>query len=58
MIFNSDLSKQAQEVIFSGKTNNISCLTTTFNVVAAAGAPCQKHPGLCLDETVLVNMLM
>ena len=50
MIFNSDLSKQAQEVIFSRKTNKISHPTTTFNTVPVACAPCQKHPGFCLDE--------
>ena len=33
LIFNPDLSKQAQEVMFSRKTNNISHSTTTFNTV-------------------------
>ena len=48
MIFNPDLSKQAQEVIFSRKTNKISHPTTTFNTVARTS--CQKHLGLYLDE--------
>ena len=33
MIFNTDLSKQAKEVIFSRKANKISHPTTTFNTV-------------------------
>ena len=50
MIFNPDLSKQAQEVIFSRKTNKISHPTTTFNTVPVARTTCQKHLGLYLDE--------
>ena len=50
MIFNPDLSKQAQEVIFSRKTNKISHPTTTFNTVPVARTSCQKHLGLHLDE--------
>ena len=33
MLFKPDLSKQAQEVIFSRTTNKINNLTTTFNTV-------------------------
>ena len=50
MTFNPDISKQAQEVIFSRKTNKISHPTTTFNTVPVARTPCQKHLGLYLDE--------
>ena len=50
MIFNPDLSKEAQEVIFSRKTNKISNPTTTFNTVPVACILCQKHLGLYLDE--------
>ena len=50
MIFNVDLSKQAQEVIFSRKTNKISHPTTTFNTVPVARTSYQKHLGLYLDE--------
>ena len=32
MIFNLDISKQAQEVVFSKQTNKISHPTTTFNM--------------------------
>ena len=49
MIFNPDLSKQEQEVIFSRKANKISH-PTTFNTVPVARRSCQKHLGLCLDE--------
>ena len=55
MIFNSDLSKQAQEVIFSRKTNKISHPTTTLNTVPVAHTPCQKHLGLYLDEKLNVS---
>ena len=50
MIFNPDLSKQAQEVIFSRKSNKISHPTTTFNTVPVARISCQKHLGLHFDE--------
>ena len=50
MIFNLDLSKQPQEVIFSTKTNKISHSTTTFNTVLVANTQCKKHLGLYLDE--------
>ena len=51
MIFDPDLSKQAQEVIFSRKTNKINhATTTTFNTIPVARTPYQKNLGLCLDE--------
>ena len=50
MIFNPDLSQQAQEVIFYRKTNKISHPTTTFNTVPVARTSWQKHLGLHLDE--------
>ena len=50
MIFNPDLSKHVQEVMFSRKTNKISHPTTTFNTVPVARTSCQKHLGLHLDE--------
>ena len=46
MIFNPDLSKQVQEVIFSRKTNKISHPTTAFNTVPVACTLFQKHLGL------------
>ena len=50
MIINPDLSKQAQQVIFSRKTNKINHPTTTFNTIPVACTPYQKDLGLYLDE--------
>ena len=50
MIFNPYLSKQAQKVVFSRKTNKISHPTATFSTVPVASTSCQKHLGLYLDE--------
>ena len=55
MIFNPDLFKEAQEVIFSRKTNKISHPITTFNTVPVAHTSCQKHFGLHLDEKLNFN---
>ena len=53
MIFNSDLSKQAQEVIFSGKKfRKIKRLlhpTLLFNNIPLNNSLFQKHLGLTLD---------
>ena len=54
MIFNPDLSKQAQ-VIFSRKTNEINHPTTTFNTITVAHTSYQKHLGLYLDEKLNFN---
>ena len=50
MNFNPDLSKQAQEVVFSRKTVKVSHLSITFNTAPVACTACQKHLGLYLDE--------
>ena len=50
MTFNPDLSKQAQEVIFSRKTVKVSHPSFTFNTAPVACTTCQKHLGLYLDE--------
>ena len=55
IVFNSDLPKQAQEVIFSRKTNKINLPTTTFNTIPVAHTPYQKHLGLYLDEKLNFN---
>ena len=39
MIFNPDLSKQVQEIIFSEKAIKISHSNTTFNTVPIANMP-------------------
>ena len=50
MNFNPDLSKQAQEVIFSRKPVKVSHPSITFNTAPVARTPCQKHLDLYLDE--------
>ena len=55
MIFNPDLSKQAQEDIFSRKTNKINHPTTTFDTIPFACTSYQKHLGLYLDEKLNFN---
>ena len=57
MIFNRDLTKQAQEVIFSRKTKKLhSCLS--FNNFPLKNSISQKHLGLTLDITQKINKTM
>ena len=55
MIFNPDLSNQAQEVIFFRKTYKINHPITTFNTIPVAHTHYQKHLGLYLDEKLNFN---
>ena len=48
--FNPDLSKQAQEPIYSKKTVKISHPSITFNTVPVVRTTCQIYLGLYLDE--------
>ena len=50
MSFNSDLSEQAQEVMFSQKASRVDHPVVTFNKSPVARTPCQRHLGLYLDE--------
>ena len=50
MSFNPDKSKQAQEVIFSRKTQRVIHPPATFNNVAVVRSSCQKHLGIYLDD--------
>ena len=50
MIFNPDISKQAQEVVFSRKTDTVNRMTLTFNIIPVAQTSHTKHLGLYLDE--------
>ena len=50
MIFNLDISKQAQEVVFSRKTDKVNHMLFTFNAIRVAQSSHQKHLGLHLDE--------
>ena len=49
MSFNPDPRKQAQEIIFSRKTKNISHPSLLFNDSIALQTPHQKHLGSFLD---------
>ena len=49
MIFNSDLSKQAQEVIFSRKIKKLRHPTLLFNNIPLSNSLFQKRLGLTLD---------
>ena len=50
MNFNPDISKQAQEVIFSRETVKVNQPSTPLNTVPIALTTCQKHLCLYLDE--------
>ena len=50
MSFNPDLSKQAEEVIFSRKASMVDHPVVTFNNSPVARTPCQKYLGLYLGE--------
>ena len=50
MLFNPDVTKQAQEVIFSHKSNKTDHPVVYFNEAPVAKASCQKHLGMHLDE--------
>ena len=49
MIFNPDLSKQVQEVIFSRKTKKLLYPTFLFNNIPLNNSLFQKHLGSTLD---------
>ena len=49
MIFNPDLSKQAQEVIFSREIKKLLYPTVSFNNIPLSNSLFQKHLGLTLD---------
>ena len=55
MIFNPDLSKEVQEIIFSRKSYKINQPITTFNTIPVARTPYQEHLGLYPDETLNFN---
>ena len=50
MIFNPDVSKQAQEIVFSRKANAGNHKTVYFNNVPVIRKNIQKHLGLFLDS--------
>ena len=53
MVFNPDPNKQATEVIFSRKRQNVNHPALCFNNTPVATASFQKHLGLILDEKLI-----
>ena len=49
MIFDPDLTKQAQEVLFIRKTKKLLHLSLSFNNIPLKNSVSQKHLGLKLD---------
>ena len=58
MQFNPDLNKQAQEVYFSKKANNVSSHSASFNNTKVVTCSSQKHLGLVLDQQLNFNPLV
>ena len=50
MLFNPDLSKQTQEVIFSRKKKKTDHPIVYFNEAPFAHTSCHKHLGMHIDE--------
>ena len=55
MVFNPDLTKQVQEVIFSRKLNKPVHPNLTFNNSQVSQTESQKHLGLILDNKLNFN---
>ena len=55
MLFNPDLTKQAQEVIFLRKNIKTDHPIVYFNEAPIAHTTCQKHLGMHLDEKLNFN---
>ena len=55
MLFNPDLTKQAQEVICSRKNIKTDHPIVHFNEAPIAHTTCQKHLGIHLDEKLNIN---
>ena len=55
MLFNPDITKQAQEVILSRKYIKIDHPIVYFREVPVAHTTCQKHLGMHLDEKLNFN---
>ena len=53
MIVNPDISKQAEEVVFSRKTNKVNHMP--LNAISVAETSHQKHLGLYLNEKLNYN---
>ena len=55
MFFNPDISKQAQEVVLSRKTDKVNHMPLTFNAIPVAQTSHQKHLGFYVDEKLNFN---
>ena len=55
MLLNPDLTKQAQEGIFSRKNIKTDHPNVYFNEAPVAHTTCQKHLGMHLDEKLNFN---
>ena len=55
MLFNPDITKQAQEVIFSCESNETDHPVAYFNEALVANTSCRKHLGMHLDEKLNFN---
>ena len=56
MIFNPDISKQAQEVVFSRKTDKVNHMPLTFNAISVAQTShpkVQKKKPVCSEKKLL-----
>ena len=55
MLFNPDVSKQAQEIIFSKKSHNFSHPSVLFNNSPVQRTSTKKHLAVYLDEKRNLN---
>ena len=55
ILFNPDITKEAQEVIFSQKSTITDHPTVFFNEAPVVHTSCQKHLGMHLDEKLNFN---
>ena len=58
MSFNPDKSKQAEDVIFSRKTQRVIHPPAIFNNMLVVRSSCQKHLGIYLDEKLNFSNLI
>ena len=58
MSFNPDVSKQAQEVIFSKRAQKLFHPTVLFNNIPVQCSTVQKHLGVYLDEKLTLMLII
>ena len=57
MLFSPDITKQAQEVIFSRKNTKNDHPIVYFNEAPVAHITCQKHLGMHLDKKLNFSIM-